>query len=124
MPRNRCLVELSRDGQVVRIFRHRWQAVQSPAYDLGLVTEWPRFDATGSVRKQVYLRANGECERCGERITYKNGEMDEKVSRGEGGEVSLDNCWMLCHSCHTGENDYSEHGYRRPMFGIKKNIAE
>lgn len=106
------LVELGVDGEVVTIFRHRWMAVQSPAYDQGRITEWPRLDAIGSVRKQVFIRANGLCERCGARLTWRTAQMDEKVSKGEGGLVSLENCWALCYGCHQGNKD-SEHGERR-----------
>lgn len=116
MSKNRCLVELGVDGEVITIFKYRWQAVQSPAYDLGKITEWPRKDAVGSVRKQVFIRANGLCERCGARLTWRTAQMDEKVSKGEGGLVSLENCWALCYGCHQGNKD-SEHGDRKLRFG-------
>lgn len=108
MSRNRCFVEL-KDGKCVRIFRNPADARLSGVE----VFEWARKDATGSIRQQVYDRAQGECERCGKRLSWKQMHMDEKVSRGEGGEISLDNSWVLCYDCHLGENEYSEHGNRR-----------
>jgi len=105
--RQRCLVELGADGQPIKIFKHRWQAARCEN-----VGEWPRADAVFVIRQQVFKRANGLCERCGARLTWKTMQMDEKVSKGEGGLVSLDNCWALCYGCHQGNRD-SEHGERR-----------
>src|SRR5882672_1978935 len=48
--------------------------------------EWPRTDAVRSIRQQVYER-DKECQRCGKPLTWATGHLDEKVSRGEGGEI-------------------------------------
>lgn len=105
--RGRCYVELV-NGQPVRILKH----FGHPSYPDGVITEWPRVDCVRGIREAVYRRAEGYCERCGTRVTRKTGEMDEKILRSLGGEISLENSWLLCHSCHTGHPD-SKHGNRR-----------
>lgn len=106
----RCLVETGPDGPVT-IFKHHWQAAQ--ALNSGkIVEEWPRSLAVGQIRIKVFKRSNSLCERCAARLTWKTMHMDEKVSRGEGGLISMDNCWALCYKCHLGDKE-SEHGERR-----------
>lgn len=106
MARNRCWVEVV-GNKPVRILKHHW----SPMVHGGTLAEWPRVDAIRDIRQQVYKRANSCCEKCGERLTWRQMHMDERVSRGEGGEVSVDNSWVLCYDCHLGPD--GEHGDRR-----------
>lgn len=110
--RGRCWVEIGPNKEPVRIFRSRAAAVTFPVNEPNYIADWPRYDAVHSIRVQVYERADWLCERCGKLVTFKTGEMDEKVSRGEGGEISLQNCWLLCYDCHQGHT-FSEHGERR-----------
>ncbi len=106
--------------RVVRIFRSRKDALHSTHRDIGLMR---RNEAVGDIRTQVFNRAGWHCERCGTPLTYQTGQMDERVSKGEGGEVSLDNCWLLCHGCHQGRPD-AEHGNRQPQFGKARQHGE
>ena len=75
-----------------------------------------RSAAVGYIRLQVIARAIRDklirCEFCGAVVTPQTGEMHEVVPKGDGGEVSLDNCRFICNECHTGAKD-SEHGERR-----------
>jgi 5-methylcytosine-specific restriction endonuclease McrA len=104
------------EGHPVRIFRNKdWR--DSPA---GQVVEMTKAEAVGSIREQVFARAKNpltgqiECQTCGRTITWKSGEMNEIVAKGNHnlGEVSLENCEALCRECHTGSPD-SAHGNRR-----------
>lgn len=105
----KCWVELGPCGcWPIRIFRNRVDAVTSDAYDKNIVSQWARKDATEAIRRQVFARADGHCDRCGKAITSGQMHMHERVFRSHGGEVSLENCWALCKKCHTGEK-YSEH---------------
>ena len=104
-------VELGENGLPIRIFRDKhW--LNYPT------VEMTKAEAVGGIRKQVFRRCwnplsgNFECEKCGRTITWTSGEMNERVPKGSGGEVSLSNCEALCHSCHTGSPD-SAHGNRR-----------
>ncbi len=108
MSRNKCWVELI-DNRAVRIFHNRIDAIKSPAYEEDRLVEWPRKDATFQIRDFVFKRAAGQCERCGKRLSWPQGHMDERVSRGEGGEMSIFNSWWLCYDCHIN----IEHGNRR-----------
>ena len=112
--RHRVFVELDpATGKPTRIIKRVDYKMDGPA-----PIEWPRTDAVRSIRQQVYER-DKECQRCGKPLTWKTGHMDEKISKGDGGEVSLANCWMLCFDCHEG-TPTSEHGARRLMFGEVK----
>jgi len=75
-----------------------------------------RSSAVGYIREQVIARARRgriiQCEYCGAPVNPEIGEMHEKIPKGKGGEVSLDNCVFICNDCHTGKQD-SEHGDRR-----------
>lgn len=111
--KNRCWVELDSRFQLpIRIFRNHKDAIKSVYYDEGRITEFSKKEAVRLIRKQIVDRSEGFCERCGERITSDTGEMDEKISKGELGEVSVENCQFLCHDCHQ-KDTYSEHGERR-----------
>lgn len=107
------------EGRPIRIFRNKdW--LDFPVEQVPLMT---KAEAVGSIREQVFERARNpetrqfECENCGRVITRANGEMNERRPKGArggftGGEVSLDNCEALCHSCHQSGPD-SRHGDRR-----------
>ncbi len=117
--KNLVWVERDTHGQVIRIFRNLKMALeQSDA-----IEQIERAEAVASIRMQVFNRAGWRCERCGAPLTYQTGQMDERVSKGEGGEVSLDNCWLLCHGCHQGRPD-AEHGNRQPQFGKARQHGE
>ena len=113
--RHRVFVILDPDtGKPTRILRRADFKMSGPA-----PIEWPRTDAVRSIRQQVYER-DKECQRCGKPLTWATGHLDEKVSRGEGGEISLDNCWMLCARCHI-LSPTSEHSNRSLRFGERND---
>lgn len=99
-------VELDQYGQAVAIPRNPFSGAVG---DLG---KWPRAKAVAAIRQAVYQRSDGECERCGRPITWKTMQLHERMPKSLGGEVSLSNCWALCHGCHQERPD-SEHGNRR-----------
>ena len=108
--------------RVARIFHNQKEALQAespPAPPPRKIGQMKRNEAVCDIRTQVFARAKWRCERCGKPLTYKTGHMDERVAKSEGGEVSLDNCWLLCYDCHIGRPD-SEHGNRSPQFGNKQ----
>jgi 5-methylcytosine-specific restriction endonuclease McrA len=101
-------------GRPVRIFRDRqWRDFPS-----GQVVEMTKAEAVKSIREQVFERSRNpltglyECEKCGRIITWDTGEMNERIPKGSGGEVSIANCEALCHGCHQVGPD-SAHGDRR-----------
>jgi len=62
-----------------------------------------KADAVKSIRDDIWFRQNGECIRCGGEITKNSMHMHERVHRGRGGRVSLDNSVGLCYACHLGK---------------------
>lgn len=107
------LVEINSHGDPVRIFRTVKEAMKLP---VELVQKWPRGLAIRSIRETIYVRSkdvlgNGRCEFCGQFVTRDSGEMHEKIPRGRGGEISLENSVFICKPCHRGQN--GAHGNRR-----------
>lgn len=100
-------------GQITRIFKNQKQALalcENPQISF-------KDEATGAIRQQVYSRQKGKCLDCGKDLPYKGSiyerfHMDEVVSKGTGGVVSLENCQGLCYSCHI----LGKHGDRRPRW--------
>ena len=112
--RNHVWVERDPEsGLPIRIIKSR-EANSAREIEIAFVD---RTWAVGEIRRQVFERDNYECRRCARRLTLQTGHMDEIVSRGEGGEVSVKNGWLLCSGCHIGNKPTSEHGNRRIRFG-------
>lgn len=106
-------VELGPSGLCVRIFRSKKAAAlhcTNPNRGLApepIIREMEHAQAVGEIRRQVFERDEYKCVRCGldvvwERGYSNSGEMDERVPKGRGGEVSVENCQTLCHPCHQG----------------------
>ena len=91
--------------------------------DPSRVRELPKKEAVETLRRQVFQRAEGLCQRCGHPVTWQTMHMDERKARGEGGEQSMENCWALCYDCHIGRED-AEHGNRRLRFNEEKDFQE
>ena len=111
-------VQLGDDSLPIRIFKDRsWKLL--PAEQVQLMD---RARAVGLIRVQVFERAYKEddfgvvgyweCARCGRRITPETGEMHERVPKGSGGEVSLENSEAICRNCHTAGPDAAHAGRR------------
>ena len=96
----------------IRILKHWGHASQ---LDPDVVRQMARSVAVGFIRQQVFARAKRGmltmCEFCGNTITPGTGHMHEKLAKGNGGEVSLDNCVAICADCHIGPT--GEHGDRK-----------
>lgn len=112
--RNHVWVERNPEsGLPIRIIKPR-EAYNARDIEIAFVDKtW----AIGEIRRQVFERDNYECRRCGKRLNLQNGHMDHIISKGEGGETSVANGWLLCFDCHEGNKATSEHGNRRIRFG-------
>lgn len=115
MSRGRVFVQIA-DGKPIRIFRHESYAAIYATGDPDAVQQWPRKDATGAIRKQVYDRSGHECSDCGKPVTESQAHMHEKILRSKGGEISLENSIIVCYNCHMGRKD-SRHPERQLRFG-------
>ena len=68
--------------------------------------------AVGQIRYAVLDRDGWCCVHCGQPVNMETSELDEKQARGQcdqqpdgefqSGEVSVENCQILCRKCHTG----------------------
>lgn len=109
-----CYIQIDPETyEPVRIFRNTHDAMKC---DSTVVAQMARSAAVHYIRLQVILRATRgkliHCELCDSIVTSETGHMHEVVSKGNGGEVSLDNCRFICPRCHILAED-SEHGNRR-----------
>jgi len=59
-----------------------------------------RAEFSKSVRRDAFLRANGDCELCGIKLRVFEGEYHHKIEAFLGGEATLENCLCLCKKCH------------------------
>jgi 5-methylcytosine-specific restriction endonuclease McrA len=106
-------VQIGLNGLPIRIFRDKsWRDLPKDQVQI-----MDKAHAVYAIRAQVWDRCETEdgwyeCERCGRLIGWDSFEMNEKIPKGSGGEVSMDNCEALCHPCHQGNPD-SAHGNRR-----------
>jgi hypothetical protein len=112
-------------GQVVRIFRSTHGEDFLRAVESGTAETCPKRDAVGAIRSQIWKRCDGRCEWCGKPVTetgplWRRMHCHEKLPKGSGGEVSIENCVGICQSCHF--DNPAAHGNRRPQFS--KSLEE
>lgn len=126
MPSKRVWVELapcctgSLDVHAIRIFKNSKAAFSSSAWADCRVVLADRAIATKDIRAAVFQRDGYACTHCGKAVTWETGHLHERVWRGRGGEMSLDNSTTLCVSCHLND-PVAGHGKRQPQF-IKERI--
>jgi 5-methylcytosine-specific restriction protein A len=67
-----------------------------------------RRDFSKTVKRDAAARAKGRCEQCTARLSYGQFHYDHVLPDALGGEPLLDNCQVLCVTCHrlkTGHAD-------------------
>jgi 5-methylcytosine-specific restriction endonuclease McrA len=73
-------------------------------------------EAVKSIRHQLFLRAKGFCELCGDIVLESSGHMHEQKHRGKGGEISLENSVFICPICHgLAHKDRNPHWVRKDL---------
>lgn len=103
--------EVESDGLAVRIFKNRKMAfllatpISVPAFIL-------RSVAVGDIRRKIWKRDKQKCVHCGDIVPYGVFEMHERIWRGRGGEVSVENGVTLCSGCHQTDK-VAGHGTRQ-----------
>lgn len=95
----KVFVETDGNSNPIRIFKNNRAALESGVPDL-LISIRERRDAVGYIRHQIFVRQRGICYRCPNQFTEAQMHLHEKVHRGRGGEISLDNSVGLCFTCH------------------------
>jgi 5-methylcytosine-specific restriction protein A len=89
-----------------------------------------RQEFPAKVKAAAALRANGSCEGCTRRLSAGDFHYDHEIPDALGGEPTLQNCRVLCRSCHkvkTTEADVpriakAKRNYRK-AHGIKKRSS-
>jgi 5-methylcytosine-specific restriction endonuclease McrA len=61
-----------------------------------------RKEFSKKTRAEVFLRANGICEKCGIKLKPGEGEYDHVVPAYFGGDNTAGNAALLCVPCHRG----------------------
>lgn len=60
-----------------------------------------RREFPARIKAAAALRANGQCEGCSRRLLAGDFNFDHDIPDGLHGEPTLDNCRVLCRSCHS-----------------------
>lgn len=114
-------VESNAQGLPIRIFTSKsvmFPLVTSISRGGGYTFQMERKAAISGIRAQVFVRCQDHCELCGAFVTENGpdhkGDLHERVWRGDGGEISLENSIFVCRRCHN-----KAHSGRSPQF-LKK----
>ena len=99
---------------VIRIFKSRKAAILRLPFG-AVIDEILKASAVCNIRRQVFKRDGYTCTHCGKSVTWDTGHMHERVWKGRGGEVSVENCVCLCAQCHL-DDPVAGHGKRRLQF--------
>jgi 5-methylcytosine-specific restriction endonuclease McrA len=89
-----------------------------------------RHEFSAKTKANAALRANGHCEDCTRRLSAGDFHYDHIIPDAIGGEPTLENCAVLCTSCHklkTGRVDApriakTKRNYRKSK-GIRKRSS-
>lgn len=60
-----------------------------------------RREFSAKIKAQAAERANGHCENCTRKLMTGDFHYDHEIPDGLGGEPTLENCRVLCRSCHS-----------------------
>lgn len=60
-----------------------------------------RQEFSAKVKAAAALRADGHCESCTRKLLAGDFHYDHEIPDGLGGEPTLENCKVLCRSCHS-----------------------
>jgi len=72
------------------------------------------------VKRDAFLRANGFCEGCPAKLSVGKFHYDHDIADGLGGEPTLNNCKVLCHTCH----GVKTRSHDIPMIAKTKRISD
>lgn len=67
-----------------------------------------RTEFTAKVKAAAAMRANGHCEECSRRLMTGDFHYDHVIPDALGGEATLENCAVLCRSCHGSKTTKSD----------------
>ena len=73
-----------------------------------------RYEFTAKIKVAAFERANGHCQECTRKLYTGDIHYDHVIPDANGGTAQLDNCQVLCRSCHNGKT------YERDIPAIAK----
>ena len=62
-----------------------------------------RTEFSQKVKANAAIRANGNCETCTRKLLTGDFHFDHEIPDALGGEATLENCRVLCRSCHANK---------------------
>lgn len=80
----------------------------------------PRAEFSTKIKVAAFKRADGKCEGCTARLYPGRYQYDHRIPDGLGGEPTLDNCQVLCDSCHSTKT----HDHDRPIMAKADKIMK
>lgn len=82
-----------------------------------------RREFSVGVRKQAAARAKGHCEACGVTLPVGGFHYDHDTPDGLGGEPTLENCRVLCLTCHKAKTFEQDNPRMQKADAQRKSIA-
>jgi 5-methylcytosine-specific restriction endonuclease McrA len=74
-------------------------------------------------RSNVYLRDNGECQYCGDKIARSESTLDHVIPVSKGGKSVWENCTTACAPCNSNKSDNTK-GWRPKIKPYKPEFYE
>jgi hypothetical protein len=105
------------ESEILGVFRTQKQAwtFANGADCECIVKECSWANGVERIRRIVFERDERRCVACTQILTWNTMHCHERVHRGKGGPVSVDNCEARCYHCHLNV----AHGNRRVQSGRK-----
>ena len=115
--REKAWVSVDAEFRPLEVFKRQSEAIRALTMYPSMMelVEMDKAEAIGAIRRRLFLAQGGRCLQCNKIVTEEQAHMHERVHRGQGGNISLDNSEILCSNCHIGPD--GAHGNRRPQFG-------
>lgn len=82
-----------------------------------------RREFSKTVRLQAANRAKGRCEGCGKKLAVGEFHYDHDTPDGLGGEPTLENCKVLCLTCHRIKTHEQDNPRMQKADAQRKSIA-
>lgn len=82
-----------------------------------------RREFSKTVRLQAANRAKGRCEACNKKLSVGEFHYDHDVPDGLGGEPTLENCRVLCLTCHRIKTHEQDNPRMQKADSQRKSIA-
>ena len=75
-------------------------------------------------RKQIYNKYNGRCAYCGDKIDYKDMQVDHIKPKYLGGTDDIENLMPSCRACNFYKSTFSLEDFRKRLMTIPKRLEK